>query len=199
MALRFGKYIFYHVPKCGGSYVRNVIERMESDRQEICWTHSTPYETRVGGDENLLSFAMVRHPVTWYESYFRYRRTSNTRPWQKDNLYDAYVEAETYTKFILKTMQSTVAGATSYVGHLYAPFINNVTYLIKLEDIHNGLERIFGGWGYDYWKYKVGPIKVSPKHVPVNLPKNLYNRLAMRNAGISLSLGYGIYPSDFTP
>lgn len=197
MALRFSNHIFYHIPKCGGSYVRHIIEKMETDRQEICWTHSTPFETRIGQTISYPSFAMVRHPVTWYESYFRYRRTSNTRPWQKDCYYDAKVESETYQEFIEKTLASTVAGATTYVGHLYAPFIKNVTHLLKLEHIHEDLNMVFSKWGYDYWNYKVGPIKASPKHVPTDLPANLYKRLAMREAGVSLALGYEVFPTDF--
>ena len=194
MALRFSNHIFYHIPKTGGSYVRHIIEKMEPDRQEICWKHSTPFESRVGMDLCYPCFAMVRHPLSWYESYFRYRRSSNSRPWQKDCYYDAKVESETYEDFILKTMSSTVAGATTYVGHLYAPYIKNVDYIIKLEEIHEGLNMVFSKWGYDYWKYKVGPIKVSPKHIPTQLPKDLYERLAMREAGVSLALGYEIYP-----
>ena len=194
MALRFSNHIFYHIPKCGGSYVRNIIERMEPDRQEICWTHSTPFESRVGMDVELPSFAMVRHPVTWYPSYFRYRLSNVRNPWKPDCYYDAKVESETYIDFIMKTLGSTVAGATTYVGHLYAPFIKNVDYLLKLEDIHEELNKVFSKWGYDYWKYKVGPIKISPLHINTRLPKDIYERLVMREAGVSLALGYEVYP-----
>lgn len=167
---------------------------MEPDRQEICWTHSTPFESRISMPADYPSFAMIRHPVSWYASYFRYRLWSRTRPWQKHCYYDAQVESDNYVDFIEKTMSFTVAGATTYVGHLYAPFIKQVDHLIKLEEIHEGLNKVFGDWGYDYWKYRVGPIKVTPKHIDTQLPKDLYERLVMREAGVSLALGYEIYP-----
>jgi hypothetical protein len=190
MALRFKNQIFYHIPKCAGSYVRKVIEKLEEDRQEFCWTHSTPFETKATEELDYVSFAVVRHPITWYESYFRYR-VSGMKTWVLDCYFDKVVQDTSFEKFILKVMSHTIAGATTYVGHLFAPYLG-VTQLLKVETLDVDLARVLAGFGYEY--KPIAPVKVAPRNISTDLSKEVYMRLAVREAGISAQLGYGMYP-----
>ncbi|MHC5214888.1 MAG: hypothetical protein ACYSOO_09935 [Planctomycetota bacterium] len=191
MALRFNNHIFYHIPKCGGSYVRRVIEQIEPDRQEICWTHATPFEVRYSMDTSPVSFASVRHPVSWYESYFRYR-ISGMKPWVMDCYFDKQVAATNYERFIENVMCHTIAGATTYFGHLVAPFFKQVDHLLKMENLNEELGELLQSYGYRYTP--IPPVKVSPKNINTRLPKEVYYRLVKREAPISLALGYEAYP-----
>lgn len=80
MALVMPHSIFIHIPKTGGSWVRNVIRRSGIPSQEIgpcdlgqiqvlhASIHQVPKKLR----RTRLAFAFIRHPVSWLKSKWAY-------------------------------------------------------------------------------------------------------------------------------
>lgn len=197
MALKFKNHIFFHNPKCGGSFIRRTIEASTKPNtcEEIGKTHATPFELQVSGVTLMpwKCFTSVRHPVTWYESYFRYRTMpGTTRPWQGHSYFDKCVKADTYEEFIRRVLRHTLAGSTSIAGHIYAPYLVPNNYVLRLENLEKGLKKIFDLYRIPFKHLK--PIKVSPKSISTKISKELYDRLVEQEAGLADTLGYPKYP-----
>jgi len=85
MAFRTKRTIFYHIPKTGGQWVKKAIlestgglERVpgkyitdEVKSLRLLGSHQIPATVR--HDESLFSFAFVRHPLSWYRSFWASR------------------------------------------------------------------------------------------------------------------------------
>lgn len=85
MAILLPRSLFLHVPKTGGTWVREVLDVSGLMRGEtICMNNGEPFR-RSGANHcffqtvpesllhNRFTFAFVRHPLTWYQSYWAYR------------------------------------------------------------------------------------------------------------------------------
>jgi len=70
MALLLPRSVFYHIPKTGGSWVREAVRSAGIPAQEIGNLHATPQEA---GPQGRLAFTFVRDPLTWYPSYWMYQ------------------------------------------------------------------------------------------------------------------------------
>ncbi len=96
--------VFLHIPKTGGKWVTSVLEEMDLVRQKIaprqkhldidhffayrscqCWNRMTGAFRRGNGSgsrkKDGFMFCFVRHPLSWYESWFRYM-SQPSRNWQ---------------------------------------------------------------------------------------------------------------------
>jgi len=182
MALRFDNKIFYHIPKTGGSYVRKIIESLTDDWSQIGKTHATPYDTSLA----LYSFCVVRDPIDWYRSYFRYRISGGRGGWNMDCMFDKVCAADTFEKFCLNVINTTIAGTTGYVGCLYIPFLK-VNRILRFERLDEELADFFK----HYKNFKpIAPVKVSPKTINTRLSKKTLKKLRRYEAGICNFLGY---------
>lgn len=88
MARILPKSVFYHIPKTGGTWVNHVLKQMfiktreykeERHRSPVLnlrLEHISPLhaDKKVVGDR--ISFAFVRNPVTWYQSFWKYKDKS---------------------------------------------------------------------------------------------------------------------------
>lgn len=105
MALRLkGGSVFLHVPKTGGNWVTHVLRKMNLVHSDVGEKHSdfgrtllalvghnTPSLMRgvlrlpqrvILPPDSTYMFAFVRHPLSWYESWFKYQ-SQDTRRWVK--------------------------------------------------------------------------------------------------------------------
>jgi len=79
MAIIMEKAIFFHMPKTGGSWVRIALRRATMVLAEIN-RHLTPREVR---HNNLYTFTFVRHPLTFYQSFWAYKMRSG---WKSEGI-----------------------------------------------------------------------------------------------------------------
>ena len=182
MALRFDNKIFYHIPKTGGTYVRAVIKSLTDDWEQLGNTHATPYDVPKGN----FSFAVVRDPVDWYRSYFRYRLSGRRGGWNLDCMFDRMCAAPVFEEFILRVINTTVAGTTGYVGMIYIPFLR-VDRILRFEQLDEDLAELFKH--YDFKPLK--RIKVSSRlTIDTSLSEKTLEKLREYEAAIISCLGY---------
>src|SRR5687768_757984 len=85
---------FLHVPKTGGNWVATVLKELFPTAQRIGKIHAT---RKQADRADLFTFAFVRHPLTWYQSYFSYKQR---RGWEPENDWDQTVRRDSFPKFI---------------------------------------------------------------------------------------------------
>jgi hypothetical protein len=88
MACRTTKSVIYHIPKCGGVWVKEVVRKsVHEKRYDRCQEldapgeilgylrkeHATPQVLAPSQKEGLFSIVFVRKPLEWHKSYWGYR------------------------------------------------------------------------------------------------------------------------------
>jgi hypothetical protein len=88
VAIKTPKVVLYHIPKCGGIYAKEALRRglyhpeMDYGRCRhagvtnpfgLYREHSVPDNTYYEDKQGRLSICFVRHPITWYRSYWCFR------------------------------------------------------------------------------------------------------------------------------
>lgn len=74
--------MFLHIPRCGGTYVRAVLETVGLAREEVGNKHDCPGSWPMDLRENATShFCVVRHPLSWIESVWSYQVEQARTTW----------------------------------------------------------------------------------------------------------------------
>jgi hypothetical protein len=114
--------LFLHVPKTGGSYVTGALEATLGTRAVDFSGSEDPRERR--GHAALRSFernelftlAFVRHPLSWYRSFWSYRMR---RGWRMDHPLDRVARSEDFNEFVAGVSERM----PGYLGLLFGEFI----------------------------------------------------------------------------
>ncbi len=142
--------IFIHTPKCGGSYVSNILSHLKI--------------TNKGHEQAILNnnycyFTVIRNPVERFESLLNYRLDEDTPrgDWPKHLSYvydDINIKLD---EIISKMTDEEILGFSPYRTINY--WIKNVDIIITLDNLPKLLE--YFGYTYDINFFK--PVNVSNK------------------------------------
>lgn len=152
MALELKKVMFYHVPKTGGTWLREALrascEDVVSHRGEdmvpqrgfnLRKEHVTPD----GLKTDKPSFAAVRDPLKWYQSFFRYRLGA----WDRNFILDVKCAVDTpkhpdeyeprhFQEFMEKVLKEYPDG---FVSEMYQRYVGEdlkkVTHIVRQENL----------------------------------------------------------------
>jgi len=143
-----GGAVFLHIPKTGGNWVTSVLRECGLVKGSIGYKHSnldrlvSPYEARSGKRFGLLQrariasvlkpkpfmFCFVRHPLKWYESWFKYQTqpACDWRDWGSDQDVLAWhpccplngSRSETFDGFVRKALEMR----PGFVSEMYSEF-----------------------------------------------------------------------------
>ncbi len=121
-AVRTERMLFLHVPKTGGSYVAGALGAVLGASAVDFSASADPRERR--GHAGLRSFpgnelftlAFVRHPLSWYRSFWSYRMR---RGWRSDHPLDRAARAEDFNEFAARACERM----PGYLGLLFGEFI----------------------------------------------------------------------------
>lgn len=149
MAIRLRRNsVFIHVPKTGGTWVTKLLWETGLADGEVGRAHATPAELAdcpVWRDGvRPLFFAFVRHPLTWYQSYWSYRQKNG---WHKPSPLepqapirtvelDANCASDDFEQFVRNVVDRYPRG---WVSHLYRHYTAGCAFVGRFERLREDL------------------------------------------------------------
>jgi hypothetical protein len=127
MAVVTDKFIFAHIPKTGGQFVRHVIEMLRIEHREVGKYHSMPNSALRTG-VSLPSMITVRHPVTWYQSRWYHRIRHG---WPPQNPIDWECASNDFNQFVLSMIEYDPNGRLCSIINSFLESKNRFNYDVK--------------------------------------------------------------------
>lgn len=136
MALVADKFMFLHIPKTGGMWIRHAIKVLGIDHFEVADQHT--HFTKNGENDRLLAahskefyknkfiFSFVRHPLSWYQSRWAFRMKHGWRP--SLHPLDFNCASNDFAVFVDNAIRYRPTG---WVTEEYTNFIDNVPWPIN--------------------------------------------------------------------
>lgn len=155
---------FLHIPRTGGTWVRRVLSEnrlIESELRSETRQESSEYSVNSWHmvPENVSNaFCFVRHPATWYQSYWAYKQ--DTSSWSHTNPFDQQCADDYFLEFVKKALASYPVG---YVTWLYEFYTENSGFVGRQENLRNDLIAALQWAGEDY--ALDGIESITPKNV----------------------------------
>lgn len=144
MATQISGAIFLHIPKCGGTWVRNYLNETKLTVREIEPEHINAHTIRekIDPTEDIIC-CFVRHPLTWYASYWQHRQQLVTRRdgGPIDNIVDL-----PFTDFI----EGILKDYPGYLSKFFDTYTNRCRFIGKQETLRDDLNVILSGLKIKY-------------------------------------------------
>ena len=141
MALRLRTCIYIHIPKTGGTWVTKLLQKEGRVLEIANPTHLTLTELledpAYAGWEGLPAFTFLRHPLSWYKSYFAYRTRFG---WAKGSGLDRDCWNADFSTFVLRASEQH----PGYLGDSYGRFVKGIDYVRPFETLRESLIEILG-------------------------------------------------------
>lgn len=115
--------VFYHIPKTGGSWIRerlkefsnvSVVKIEKENIFNLTRGHETP---KIFPPEHDKTFAFVRKPENWYWSFWNYRQDNN---WDENFILDQKCESGNFNTFMENVLKEFPDG---FVSSMYKEFL----------------------------------------------------------------------------
>jgi hypothetical protein len=155
------KYTFYHIPRCGGTFIRHTLTALKNVETteigkpfKILPGHASPIDVTDHSFEN--SFCVIRHPLSFYESFYRYK--AHTTFWAT-----GYQQASNFDEFVRQVLRIRPAG---FATEWYLRFVPFCKHVLKLENIAVELKQLLNSWGFEcelHKEYANASPKISTK------------------------------------
>jgi hypothetical protein len=164
---------FLHIPRTGGTWIREVLAGANLIEDEI--VSQTPEESTEGSvrswhnvpssNAGFLSkehiFCFVRHPLTWYQSYWAYK--AYNRSWVLDAAEKNKIDvcaSHFFREFIDNVIDTFPDG---YLAHMFYFYASKATLIGKLENLHNDLVAMLTEAGENFRLDDI--LRVAPANV----------------------------------
>lgn len=154
-------FIFYHIPKCGGTSISEIIYPKTNTVKNINHTHLTYLETKevfkkngmLNWFENANQFAIVRNPKDRMMSFFKYIK-QHTNHHLNQRLIN-----HTFTQFCYFSKNVGDKGIQSCFNHLMNEYgiIDKNIKIVKLENIDSNINILENITGISF-----------PKNIPIS-------------------------------
>lgn len=187
--------IFLHVPKTGGEWVRLILQELNLADYELGDKHADMDEVlyyakfrsgrqfllyvlrrkilrkvRMRPEEGFFKFCFVRHPLKWYESYWKFCSALGWPRWGEEcDVARYHINAELndcadddFNGFVRKVVKKH----PGYVTELYGRYTRCADFVGKQETLANDLLFVLQQLGIDVdagFIQRFKPINVSPK------------------------------------
>jgi hypothetical protein len=154
MSLILPNSVFLHIPKTGGMWVREVLHNCNLVVKSYEFRHDIPVADERYHTINY-RFCFVRHPATWYKSYWSMRNSDSS--WDMMVPLDKYCHDGDFNTFINKVLFYFRDG---YLYNLYLSWAEDCIYVGMMEKLPYSLIDALGYAGEDY---DIDIIKNTPK------------------------------------
>lgn len=132
--------VFFHIPKTGGTWVRNALLKGGIHFKEIpcnncstdadiktCCFHAKYSDITIPTDRNRLQFAFVRHPVAYYKSFWAFKMCVG---WNFKSKFEQTVASANFIDFAEAVIEHFPGWAShafeSYIGPEDSPYVDFV-------------------------------------------------------------------------
>ena len=157
MAIQTDKIIFYHIPKTGGIYTKEAIRRSgipygrAREIKNSFWLkreHSIPDNIQPRDKDGRLSFCFVRNPISWYKSFWCYRKQTNIleMKFHADRCWD-----DVFERFVVNMLEQFPNGFVTELYKLYVgEDLSKVDMIGTQENLTNDLVKFLYAAGEDF-------------------------------------------------
>jgi len=144
------KLSFVHIPKCGGSYVKNILKNLN--------IRTNPKHLRAS-NKDFINFGIIRHPVDRFESFLNFRLSLPTPfgDWPKRLRFVHFKKRITLNQIVNRMTNKEMLSFRPY--HTLNYFTQNLDVLITIEQLPEFLK----SFGYEYNSSQYKKVNVSPK------------------------------------
>jgi len=162
--------LFSHIPKTGGQWVENVLNHLAGRKERIYppaypgieARHAAPSQVRGKFD---YVFTVIRHPLTWLESWYRYQMAAakrrSTRHWRKYGITNIHpiewanaiepTKSHVFSEYIDNYLRLTPGGYSTMCDKFIGPPNSRDTSVIilKQESLRTDLLALLNRVGYN--------------------------------------------------
>ena len=185
MAILLPNSVFIHTPKTGGQWVTSALERAGLVRGKSGVVHATTDEifTTSNLTENKMTFAFVRHPLSWYQSMWAHRMDEQWQPiddteWFSSNWiriwadFTKYCQSNNFNEYIAKCVDHFPGG---FLSSLFDAYTHSCDFVGKQEQLASDLITVLTLAGEDF---ELKQIKETPKkNIRGRQPKRRYQTI----------------------
>lgn len=141
--------IFIHIPKCGGTFIENVLSKVTRfqtpSKTPSVGRHATHFQIL---NKHTKKFAQVREPLSWYVSYYRFCKDRNKTVWEPNVWHPTDILSTCDWSEFNIWIKSVQKCRPSFLTRMYESFIGdermiNGIQIFKLEDMPGSLKDIF--------------------------------------------------------
>lgn len=126
---------FLHVPKTGGNWVSHVLRQQFPGAQRTPKIHTT---RKSAPRPDAFTFAFVRHPLSWYQSYFSYKQLKG---WDLENDWDQVVQSDSFAVFLDKALEETPGYYTRLLRRYVGRPEDEIDFVGRFESLADDLIR----------------------------------------------------------
>ena len=132
--------VFLHVPKTGGSWVRDALLAAGIPRDEYLVDGDQHADLSYCPHPERFKFAFVRHPLSLYRSYWRYKMgTYGTSDWDVRNPFDVDCAATTFDAFVRNVLAKYPGWCTQMFEDYTGPLHGQIEFVGRFERLADEL------------------------------------------------------------
>lgn len=156
MALLTDNFVFCHLPKCGGQFIRYVLDQLNISNSEVGEYHDSFIRVKPFLKDRVLSVTNIRHPLTWYQSRWHHRVRIGWLPNSKE---DWETASNDFNQFVMNMKVFDPNGRLSTIIKQYDDgFGGKADFILRQEflqcDLYNLLSQFYELNTKIYWSLK---------------------------------------------
>ncbi len=184
---------FLHVPKTGGNWVAAVLREQFPDAQRMPKIHTS---RQSAPQPELFTFAFVRHPLSWYQSYFSYKQRKG---WDPNNNWDDIVRCDSFPEFLETALEKTPRYYSKLLKRFVGPASDEIDFVGRFETLTEDLIRALDLAGEQFDAEKIrGSTAVNQSNYQQH-PADYNDDLARRVLDVEAEVIERFYSGDVSP
>lgn len=141
------KSCFIHIPKTGGSWVKQALIRANIEFDDFCIDNNVHIGIKDCPYPKLPNFVFVRHPVAFYKSYWQLKMTCG---WDENNLFDMEYKTNIFHNFVIKVTRDHPGIYGNMIDTLIGDANNEIEFVGRQESLAEDLIIILRKMGEDF-------------------------------------------------